>query len=57
MSLITLNSLNLISSTTPDIANWVTTADFAVGKSVQTSDSSKLVANSVHDANDTQLDS
>jgi len=61
---------NLNSSTAQEIVNWITTADgcvhsanttqldFAVGKFVQTCrDCRQLVANSVHTADATRLDS
>jgi len=53
------NSLTMIGSTVQEIVNWVTTADFAVGKYVRTHRNCRqLVANSVHTAADaTQLDS
>jgi len=63
-----VTSLN--SSTSQEIVNWVTTAggcvhttdttqlDFAVGKLVQTRRNCRqLVANCIHNANATQLDS
>jgi len=58
-SLITnLYSVAVISSTAQEIVNWVKTADFAVGKFVQTRQNCRqLVANCVHTADATQLDS
>jgi len=45
------NSLTVIGSTGQEIVNWVTTADFAVGKFVQTHRNCRqLVANCVHTA-------
>jgi len=43
-----LNSLTVIGSTAQEIVNWVTNADFAVGKFVQTHrNCRRLVANCV----------
>ena len=53
-----LNSLTVIGSTAQEIVNWVTTADFAVGKFVHTRRNCRhVVANCVHTADATQLDS
>jgi len=48
----------VIGSTAREIVNWVTNADFTVGKFVQTRRNCRqLTANSVHTADATQLDS
>ena len=56
-SLVTnLNSLTVIGWPTQEIVNWVTTADFAVGKFVQTHRNCRqLVANCVHTADATRV--
>jgi len=56
-SLVTnLNNQTVIGSTAQEIVNWVTTADFAVGKFVHTHRNCRqLVANCVHTADGTQL--